>query len=405
MPIIQGPYQTWKIGPHVRRHATVTMPFEEAALLFEPALFNASTNKGEQRKPSEAHVRNLKKEILEGRFTPTCWACTLPTRAQKEFVYDEATSTFRLTVKDGRTLPNTNGGHRRLALLRILDDYAEQRKLAHTEERRAYYDGLIQDVERLPITVELQLDGDSRLDFLNLQKGKAVARSLMFSMEVKTKQFDDPNYVRSYDIANLLNSERASPFFLVVQCDDHWNGGSPLPISTLCSGTSSDIATSLVGLARVGQLFGFENKNLCRIVCAAVSAIESRKPDILHAGFPLTPPKYGGKRGSCTMLVGIAVQLTYAMGLAGKTVPDPDLLTRFVDSAAYVMGEKIERDLGGPRKRFLMGEFAREFFRESDVEKHEGVPLGLCRTLSPGSLGCSRLSKSEMKESVVAANV
>lgn len=405
MPTLTGQYFAWRLGQHCRRFATICLPFVEAAALFKPDVFDAVRDRGEQRKATPGHVRMLRAEIAEGRFTPTAWACTLPKPLQKKVSYDESAFTFSLDVPAKRCLPCTDGGHRREAILAILDEFGEKRKMAQDEATQRHYDDLIAQVEALPVSVEVQLDGNSRVDFLNLNKGKSVARTLVFSLEVATDQYDDPQYVRAATIARLLNEERGSPFIGVVQFDSLWDkpGITPFPSATLCAGGTTDAATSLIGLARVGHEFGMDEKTLCRIVCAAYSALYSGNLDILKAGFPLTPPEHGGKRGSATLLIGTGVVLAYAMGVAGLTIPSEGMLRRLVDAATFAMGERTNGDLGGPRKRLLMGEFTQEFFRDDDLYKYEGIPVGLCRVLGAGSFARKKLPKSYMEDSPPAS--
>src|SRR5262249_15115626 len=146
-------------------------------------------------------------------------------------------------------------------------------------------------------------------------------------------------------------------------------GVQTLPISTLCSAGASDIATSLVGLARVGVKVGV--KDAAKLAGALVAAYQAIKAydeahedefGLLETGKVLTPIGNDGKRGQATMMVGLATCLVYRCGVSGHEAPTDNDLAKLVAAAKVTLGRDVEGNFSGPDKRKLMGRFADAFF-------------------------------------------
>jgi hypothetical protein len=396
--ILSGPVHEFALMGHVRRYSKVTMPLVEALNFFEPVPYDAHTGLGEQRVAKPAQVKSLRLAMRKGEFTPTDWAANVPPELQGRV--DRDGGLFSLELPDGKTLPLTDGGQRRSALLGLIEEQEDRLANSTSPADQEEAGAILDELSALPITTTVYLDGTPQLDFLNLQKGERVERTLILALELETEQIEDNSYFLARTVASLLLKDHASPFYGQIKMDAKSRG--LIPLSTLFAAGSSDQGVSLIGLARVGALFNLNEKRLAALFPVIRNVLRERCDGIINAGFPLTLPERGGTKGSATMLVGLAVCLAYRMGVEKQLTPPPALLADLAWAADKTLYEPIQKTFSAATKRQYLGRFAREFFKDQGVEMHEGVPLGLCEVLSATSFGLSPLKRRKQEPVGVA---
>jgi hypothetical protein len=207
-------------------------------------------------------------------------------------------------------------------------------------------------------------------------------------------------------VARLLHKQEGSPVRDQVRFDSR--GKLPLPISTLCSSGASDIGTSLVGLARIGQM-GEKAKDPAWLAGAVTAVLRSLRKDaatLLACWKVLTPISDDGTRGSRTMLIGLGVVLAYRMSVLTHAVPTEDDLNRLVQSAKSTLDEPVSGNFSGPTKRKLLRLFAKDYLADLAGDRHNGLPISLLRTLSSSTFGVGPLlreKKDKKKQEAVVA--
>jgi N6-adenosine-specific RNA methylase IME4 len=393
--LLQGEMHTFGFGDGERAYAVVTLPFGEARQVFRAKPYSPLDGKGEQRGYIHNHAKALKKEMLEGRFVPTAVHVGLRASHAGGVAHEGGDETVTLVVDSDDPLPLTDGQHRFGALNLIRDEAEKRLRKARADEEREAARALISCVDGQHITALVHLDGSPQDDFVALQKGRAVDASHLLSLRIRrslVSSKDGPHLKLAFAVAELLAAKADSPFFRQVRFAS--TGFAPLPLSTLCSKGASDVGTSLVGLARVG-LAGQEKSAewLAGVVASAFAAVQEHAPELMEEGKVLTPPPDGTK-GGATLLIGLGVALAYRLRVTGADTPTPHDLTQLVHAARETLDGDVNGNLSGPIKRKLLGEFAREFFADlADVEKHDGIPLELLKTLSPSAFGAAPLPK------------
>lgn len=392
---------------HERAFGVLQWKFGEIEEFTKVYVFNPQKSEGEQRHIVDSHAQALKRDILAGVFTPTAVSCNLYKVHKSALV--EKDGNFSLEVSAKAPLPMTDGGHRVEAVRRVRNEFTAKRdealakvKLALGKENREvaeqqqgvadFYENAIAMVAELPFVVMLYLDGESKVDFLNFQRGKTMDKNHGFAIQAKAGLLDDEDAQRALAVAGKLNTDKASPWYNIIRFDSQKKKNCDLPVKSLCSTSSSDISTSLVGLARVCHPLGYESyESMKELVVDTYTAILKEAPELLEKA-PLLSFKDGGTVGGATLLLGMATMFGYRMAITGKDPADEDYV-HLAMSARAVFGA-ASSEVSGPDKRRLMGEFARVYFEDHDCDKHEGVPLGLLGDgmLTPSSLNVSKPS-------------
>lgn len=388
---LSGEVHTWELFDQKRQLGVVILPFGEASQYLKPVLFDGARGTGQQREIVQGHVRKLKTAMENGSYTPTPASANLDKAHRKGLVMDNRE--FILEVSSEQPLLLTDAGHRFEALRCIANELEEKFASAKDGKDKEKQKGWLDQVLRAPVTITLYFDGDAGVDFVNLQQGRPVDAAHMLSLKVQQKLLDDPSFRLSFDIAKVLNKQNGSPFQNTIRFDSR--GDASLPISTLCSKGSSDLGTSLVGLAKVG-LAG-EMKDAAVLAGAVVAAYKALQTDvgILKYGKVLTPISEGGKRGQATMLIGLAVCLAYRLSVLGRTEATEDDLVKLVTAAKQTLDVPVGGNLSGPAKRKLLGEFAKMFLADLTLEKHDGLPVGLLKALSSSTFAVESLPKEK----------
>jgi hypothetical protein len=380
---LEGPVHTWGLGGG-RRFLSVVVPYRTARDVFVADLYDAKKGSGEQRREIDSHVRAIRRDMLApgGEYTPTAVAAGLRGRHLDGLVVEGGVG--RLDVSPETPLPLTDGQQR----------FAALRQIVEAAEKAGDAD-LLEAALSAPIEVTVHVDGDTQRDFLNLQKGRPVDGAHMLSLKVQQRLVPQKDYADqklAQDVAKVLNASPESPLNKMVRFDTR--GYGPLPVTTLCAKGASELAVSLVGLARVGHAAGIKDpRRLAFLLVSAVEALKARHPHLVPeaeegGNMPLALPPNGTK-GAATMLVGLAVCLAYRLKTRGTSLPDDDDLARLAAAAASTFKHPVKGNFSSQFKRALMREFAAEFFHGLKLERHQGVPVELLRILAPSAFGCS----------------
>lgn len=380
---VNGKVEEFGINERKRRYLVVTVDFNTAKQIFSADRYRAETGVGEQRELVTSHVKTLRKEIEDGNFTPT--SISIGLRSQQEGVtLVEENGFATLTLADGATLPLLDGGHRHSALEFLF-------------EQEAYKE----EIGKSSVTALVLLDGNTKKDFLNLQKGRPVDKSHIHSLSVQEKllkQQDAEMLTIAYDAAKLLNSDAQSPFHKQIRFDSV--GVSGIPISSLSSKGASDIATSLVGGAKIAIEFKKDAAWLAKqIVTAYIYLKDGGAKELLERGMMLTPPPEGTK-GSATMLIGVGNMLAARVALKGNTSAESIDVQTLVKTAKETLGRPVNGNFSGPTKRTVMGAFAEAFFADivTKEDSHFGVPKKLIKLLSVSTFASPKMEKEVVQK-------
>lgn len=377
---LEGQVWTWSAFGGQRQYGIIGMKFEQARKWIVPVRFDALTGRGQQREIVRSHCNKLVKEIRAMNYTPTPVSACLPEGVEPKISDEKFSVTF------DKPLNNIDGGHRFTSLETILRQIDESIEKAKDEESKAELTKDRSEILNLPINVVLYLDGDPQTDFVNLQAGKSVDAAHLGALKNLKGQTPVTNQL-AFDAAAILHETIDSPYFHQIRFDSR--GVLPLPFTSLCSRGSSDLATSLVGLGK----FEKDPEWIAERVTEAYRIIQDQIPEALEYGKYLTPVSNGGSKGSSSMLLAVAVCLGYELSeIQDVERADKETWDRVADAAA-IFDEKVAGNFAGPLKRSLAGRFARAFFEESDVEKHEGIPIGLIQLFSASAFGVSPLPK------------
>jgi hypothetical protein len=367
-------------GKRPRTFVTVVLTFREIRKSFQVDLYDALTGDGEQRPEVDAQAKALKKAIQAGTFTPCPLSAGVRPRHLRAARFDDlpgGARRFSLELEAGDHLPLTDGHQRLCACERILEEGDES-------------------VLDLAFPVTILLDGDTKLDFLNLQKGRSIDTTHLMSLQLEVGEVapKDAKFLRTArDVARRLNKMDASPFQKFVRFDSA-RSTCPIPLKSLCAKGAGDLATSLVGLARVGLTCGDTPATpdwLAGMVCEAVRGLRKYAPEAAGVRRVLSPPP-DGNRGSYGMVICLGTLLAYRVLSEGRDHATEDDLEKLA-AAARSVDAPINKHFSSARKRLLAGELAKEFFADDACEKHAGVPTRLVAALAPSALGLPPVPK------------
>ncbi len=378
---INSKVEQFGIGDKKRKYVVITTDFENAKKLFSAERYRCDSGAGEQRELVMAHVKTIRKEIEDGNFTPTSVTVGLRKNEQGSsgLSLSEKDGSLELSVAPGVTLPLLDGGHRFSAMELLY-------------ENALYKD----DIGKSAITALVMLDGSTKKDFLNLQKGRPVDKSHIHSLSIQEKLLkgkDVAAVTLAYETAKLLNSTPDGVFFNQIRFDSR--GVSGIPISSLNSKGASDIATSLVGGAKIAVAAGKDAAWLARCINTAYLYLKTKASELLDVGMKLTPPPQGTK-GSATMLIGMGNMLAYRLYIQDLNNADTKDVTKLIEAAKQTLAAPVNGNFSGPMKRDAMGAFSEVFFADMvDDKKYYGVPLKLVKLLSISTFSLPKFEKEE----------
>jgi hypothetical protein len=372
-----GHVNKWKLNGAERNYIVVTLPFKTAREVLKPNLYTADTGDGEQRQIFPSHVRSIRKDMADDKFTPMPVAAGLNDKLANALTQSVDGSIANLTIDDSTgSLPLIDGGHRFNALEKLVEQGVE-------------------DALNVPITTIIFLDNRNKENFLNAQKGRTVDKAHMLSLQVGAELTNSkigPFLRTALEIAKILNEDEKSPFHRFVQFDSR-KGIGLLPISTLSAKGGSDLGTSLVGTAKIVQAAGKDAQWGAQAIIDAFQAINSKAKHLLEVGRPLTPPP-GGSRGSATMWIGLGNLLAYRKSLPNP-VPDEEITESLVEAIKKICDHPIRGNFSGPKKRELLGEIAYSFFGEVNNVPfyNDEIPQGLVDILSYSTFSLKKPKK------------
>jgi hypothetical protein len=378
MKTISGKVEEFGLQGKKRKYLVVSLPFKEAKDIFSAERYRAGTGAGEQRELVMTHVKSIRKEIEDGNFTPT--SVSVGVRENVEVVNKE-NGQAEVTICDGVTLPLLDGGHRFAAL-----------DLLYTKDEHK------EDIGNSTVTALVMLDGNTKKDFLNLQKGRPVDKSHIHSLSIEEKLVSSKDVevlTLAYETAKLLNANEQSPFYKQIRFDSC--GVSGIPIATLSGKGASDIATSLVGGARIALQGGKNAEWLAKCITIAYSFLKEKSKSLLEVGMKLCPPPQGTK-GSATMLIGVGNLLAFRAIMRGVEFPEVTDVDKLCLSALKTLDGQIKGNFAGPTKRTSMGNFAEDFLADlvNESNNHYGLPKKLIEVLSPSTFAVPVLPKEKV---------
>lgn len=380
---INSKVEQFGIGDKKRKYVVITTDFENAKKLFSAERYRCDTGAGEQRELVMAHVKTIRKEIEDGNFTPTSVTAGLKSEQGRVVPGENGIpETFQLDVPDNATLSLLDGGHR-----------------FHALELLYAYPAYKEDIGKSAITALVMLDGSTKKDFLNLQKGRPVDKSHIHSLSIQEKLLkgkDVEAMTVAYDTAKALNAGEGGVFYNQIRFDSR--GVSGIPIASLNSKGASDIATSLVGGAKIAVAAGKSAAWLAGCINLAYATIKKNAPELLEIGMKLTPPPQGTK-GSATMIIGLGNMLAYRLFVQGLGETKPEDTDKLVKAAKEVFGTPVNGNFSGPMKRDAMGAFAENYFDDlTEDKKYYGVPLKLVKLLSVSTFSVPKFDKEATPE-------
>lgn len=381
--LLESTYSEWSLLTANRKFAVITKPYSEIVKLMSPNRYDATSGKGEQRHVHEGHKRKLLKALKEGTFTPTPVAASLDEDYQKKVELDEESLTFKLSIKKDKLISQTDGGHRFAAIASLREIYADQMDDENTEKAELAQ-MIVGQIDALPIVVVVYLDGSPQEDFINLQSGRTVDKTHILSMRIQ-RNMSDGNFKFAFELALLLNETEGSPFFEKIRMDSRIN--LPLPFSTLCSRSSSDLSTSLVGLSKVCAMRDWKPAMAAKLFVQLYKKLKSDCAEALEVGKVLTPMGQGGSKGAATMMVGLVILLAYRLIQEDKKAATKEDLQFVADAVNSELDVEVAGNFNSARKRDLLQSFGSVYFADFDVPKHEGLPVKLFTAIAPSAYG------------------
>lgn len=358
-----------------REWISVNIPFSEARQVFKPEQYSADTGEGEQRGLVEGNVKVIRAAVDNKDFTPCSVGVGLRPDQQK-YVKRTEDGKAIVEIPDAVTLPVLDGGHRLEVFERLLTDGK-------------------QEVLGWDVPVMLHLNGDPKRDFLNLQKGRPVDKAHMQSLQVQTNLLPEKHAASislAYKLAKALSADKDSPFYNQMRFDTR--GASGIPVSSFTSKNASDLATSLVGAAKILQLAQKNESWYVSVLLEAFKAIKAFAPETTDLGKMLCPPPSGTK-GSATMIIGVANMYAYRLMLTGKEPSDKLELAALVKAVKLTMAQSVRGTFSGPVKRKTMQDFADKLFADAvkSADTCQGVPAALVTLLSVSTFNLPKPAK------------
>lgn len=371
--LIQGQIHSWGIKKS-RRYMVVTLPYEQARKAFKAEVYSVKDGRGEQRDNKRPHVKYLQKEIAEDRFTPTVVHVSLRDKHRSLLTTQEVDGVVMGTIDLGedRTLPLTNGSHRNSAIANLIHDGVEA-------------------ANQLPVTALILIDGDPKVDFLNLQKSKSVDAAHMLSLKIQTRTVGGKYSAvmeHAMKTAKFFDGHADNPFAKQIRFDSR--SVKSLPFSRLCKTSTAEILCSFAGLSTVSC--GIEPQTLSQWLIKLMKHVEAECPELIDEGQLLQPPPDGKY---VTLWLGLLTLLVYRVQFLEREEPHLEDLDAFVRAANESLNVPINSITSTEHKRVYLRLFASGFFQDLETQKHCGVPLELVKTLNASCMGLEPLPREK----------
>jgi hypothetical protein len=235
----------------------------------------------------------------------------------------------------------------------------------------------------------IYLNGDTQLDFINLNQGKTVDATHLFSLRLRKElaQKTNPAISIAWEAATRLHKNSESPYFRELRFAD--TSLARIPVKTICAVGASELGASLVGTAMIQNGVA---KDLEALVVSVYQAIKSGAPELLDNGRLLAPPPEG-TRGGASMLAGVATCVAYYRSVKKSTAATEEETCSLLKAVRAAFSEKVNGNFSAQRKRELLANFAKAFFSSLTEERHKGIPIGLLKTLSCSAFGVPALPR------------
>lgn len=338
---------------------------------------------GEQRSLIEAHYKKLRNEMEADMFTPAPMVFAMP----DEIEVDDNDTELELNLSDDDELLILDGQHRLEALNILVEDKDFGDK-----------------VKEMDVAIQINLNGNRQTDFVNLQKSRKVDAAHILSIKIKNGDFPkwQVEHIRTaHKLAKILSKDKVdSHLYRQIKFD---SGLGNISLNTLLSRGSSDIATSMIGGARIASAGEKDENWLADVYTDTFKAINDDAFELLDQGKILCPIWDGGTKGGTTLMNGVANMVAYMM-----IEKDTDNIEDIKDVFLQAVRDTLDISNGkvsGPDKRQYMGDFAREFFSAYDKDDlHHGVPVALIKLLSASTFAVEPLPKPTKVESEPVAD-
>jgi hypothetical protein len=402
------PLHTWQVSKKhkPRQWVLITLPFREAMELFEAREYDMDKRAGEQRPSIDSWINKLRREMEVEAFAPAIWsACLRDSQRRRMVVNPDGTVTLTVTSQSPFAL--IDGNHRKKAMMKLFA-LAEKKQDQETMDL----------VDACQISVQVYLEPERSLKtFQALQEGKKVSPDLLAIQ--KFQDAKTPEEEVGLRVAVALNQHR----------DSHLKGvigfigpiTNLLGVRTALTDSPSELACSIMGGVNIA--FHFQKAKSGKEAVEAASAwlqqcylevwdaVQNHTDQsvdgfgqpiasVLMPGKMLRPLGYpGGRKAGTTLINGLANMWAYMKGVRGHDKMSVVERNHFTACVDQIFDLPNTGGLGGPQKRTLMGQFAREYFdpivlsadekpRAGKVSASDSIPRELRNHLmTPGAFG------------------
>lgn len=383
----------WKKGAKPRRWTVLNLTFGQLRQWFFITPYDHNTGRGFQRTQTEAHKKALHRAMCNDEYTPAVFSGGLMRSHENSLKIEKTesgTEVVTITVPENAKLPALDGGHRWGSM-----EMEWSLAFAAKDEARMK---LIEDEK---VTIQVYLDSKHlQTDFINLQKGRAMDRNQMKSMQIQNNLVDDeklPFLKIATDVCHILMKDKSSHLFGQIRFDT--NKGGSVSYNSITTLAGSELATSIGGGAKIANWGGKDAEWLASTYVEAFHSIAEfcnredgeETPDILKNDRMLCPTILGGTRGGSAFMVMLGNMLAFRkvyMDHDEATTEDLELLARTAD-------DLLNKPVGGQSgedKRREAGAFARNYLAGLDTDYWDGVPALLVRLFSPSTLKVAKTS-------------
>jgi hypothetical protein len=359
--------------------------------------YNPETDTGEQRIAQDKHVSKLRNAITNDNYTPEAFNATVPDLSMVD-IDDKGNVT--ITLSEENKLPILNGGSRTKALETI---FLEGGKTARV-------------INDIPIPLIIQLNPEYRKqDFLNLNAGMKVNKSLIQSLEIASGRITGdkfPIFEKAKNIAKLLNANNTSPLHNKISFGETYTSHS-LQASQLWTDHKASMVASLFGTSRILNVIEKDNEYFVDLF-QRIYRLVGDNTDFIKAGSLLALPPDGAKGNVANWIsiVNTVMYYLYFREECGQTGNCDDHIL----SCMKLYNETVSGDVSRIRRVRLSGGFAQKLFAPLETDPaspsgfHMGLPISFLQNTSESSLGVEllpglhKIRKSRKKKSEHSEN-
>jgi hypothetical protein len=360
-----------------REYLLVDLPYIVARDVLKVEQYDHDTGRGYQRGLDNKKASALAAEMKDGRYTPAGLSASVTDKHKVSRVDDGTVKIVGVTPDAPLAL--VDGQHRTAAFAQLFAESADD----WTETT-------------MPLLILLD-HAHQATDFLNLQRGNAVSRNLMRSLEFKSGMIDDPLVGFATEVVGKLAADTRS--FMANNVAYAANDKRKLQYSTLISSGGSTLATTVYGGAKIASEFAMTPEWLTACYMTGWTYLRKHLTPIdeglgddavrkaLSTGRLLEPLYNGGNRGGTHLLIGVLNMLAWRTGYASLDKPSDEDLDHMAKCVDWLWGDAEYDGGSAPTLRQHVGEFAEAFFKTFKGSRVNGVPVDLVAVLSPSTLG------------------